>query len=910
MKKFLALVLALLMALSCFSFAGAEGETSTTPGSEEYNCAKDGHVAAGTDEGKLVTKATCTNLEAREYTCIKCKEKFTREIPGTMLAHEAADDDKVNYVDATCTSAAYYEHTHCKNCGQAYTVTDTSKPAKNHSWKDVTVVKPTCTTDGYTEQKCELCGATQKANVTTKLGHVWSNTDKAKELMEGKEFDQFQEYYKAPTCLEYGYEGKAPYCVREGCTAVKEDESTLKQLDKLTHTAKDNGQPNAYGDAYDKLMDMFFTYEGKNCIGSKQAEGKDTITKKEHNLPYGDLSYEYKAPTCADDGFVTVTCECGWTVTEKIAKLDHKYLTDGNTHKIPALKDTAYKAGDNAIYVISVKYLDKNGEVAAVYDMMPPVGAPDFKPDHYMDLFDCTMEMVAHYECDICGKTWDGETFCFTEHQYAVYSVAQTDVKGHAHSDVVNNEVGEADYTKVTMPEWLESCHDFDVTYKCVRCQQTKTETVKGTGHDIDKPYMVKGEDYKKGTCTVPGSYFVTCSKCQTTLIVNKTETEPHTWERTELVNNTCTTDGKRVFTCKVCGATKTEIIPATGHEEYLAKTEAATCEKTGLKTYKCARCGEVTRTEVLNRAHVVAKKSDVKVNENCTVSFKQITDKDSKDYMKWTLTYTWDDCTKDGKLQFICAHCNLQTITYTGKADHNWELKDTVVADKPYTFVDDETCQQNFVEIYQCKDCAAGKLEKNLKKVNISKKAEHELSTAATDCKVIKYARCGVAGEKVVKCEHCNEWVKVTIPAADHVFKTTWDAKNNKWTYTCEDCGYVEDIEFTAPRFVIDASKIDWANKTTGKGYVKLENETVPTFVHPVVYLRWTWVTKDGCDVVADKVVELDEDENGYFFNAKGYNVSGATLSELLIIVTDDANADEMNLSAINKLGYTVVKK
>ncbi|MDD7412985.1 MAG: hypothetical protein PUK86_07160, partial [bacterium] len=165
-------------------------------------------------------------------------------------------------------------------------------------------------------------------------------------------------------------------------------------------------------------------------------------------------------------------------------------------------------------------------------------------------------------------------------------------------------------------------------------------------------------------------------------------------------------------------------------------------------------------------------------------------------------------------------------------------------------------------------------------------------------------------AGEQLVWCDQCEKWVKEAIPAMNHRFQTSWDAKNNKWTYTCEDCGYVEDIEFTAPRFVIDASKIDWANKTTGKGYVKLENETVPTFIHPVVYLRWTWVTKDGCDVVADKVVELYSDENGYFFNAKGYNVSGASLSELLIIVTDDQNADDMNLSAINKLGYTVVKK
>ena len=427
MKKFLALVLALLMALSCFSFAGAEGET--TPGATEWHCETDGHVMG--EFVKNVSDATCTAKKVETHKCTKCGKEVNFEV-GNALGHVVPEDLTTadSYKDSTCTEPGYYHFNKCSRCGQPYDVADVNKPAKTHDWQNVKVVEATCAAAGYIDQKCSRCDATQTVPNGEKLTHIWSNTDQAKELMAGKEFDQVKKYEKAATCLEYGYEGTAPYCVREGCTAVKEDESTLKQLDKLTHTAKD-------GNAYTALMSKFFTThdEDGNLISSSMPVGKGTLTAEEHDLPYGDLTYEYKAPTCAEDGFVTVTCECGWTKTEKIAKLDHAYVTGSEGGKIVAVPADKRVAGKSAIFVISVKYLDKSGKVAAVYDMMPPVGAPDFKPDHYMDLFDCTMEMVAHYECDICGKTWDGETFCFTEHKFEkIYSYTQTDVQGHTHT--------------------------------------------------------------------------------------------------------------------------------------------------------------------------------------------------------------------------------------------------------------------------------------------------------------------------------------------------------------------------------------------------------------------------------------------------------------------------------------------
>lgn len=908
MKKFLALVLALLMALSCVSFAGAE---ETKPGSETYNCEKDGHVYG--EKGERVTEADCTHAATYEVECTKCGAKAIIA-SGDAKGHKIPADQKSadSYEKATCTTPGYYVYNKCEVCGESFKLEDTNEPATKHNWKDVEgqVVTPTCTEDGYRVQKCSNCDATQTVANGTKLGHLWSNSDdeKVKKYLEDNGAKVEREYHEDPTCLTYGYDGKAPYCVREGCTAVNEDESTLKQLPKLTHTEKD-------GDCYTNLINEFFKYDSKgNCIGAGTYVLEGEYTYDCCKPSYGTITCDYKAPTCEEDGYVTVTCECGWTMTEVIAKYNHTYVTgeEGNykTH-IVSLPAGARGPGANAIFAVSVKYVDKDGTVSSVFDLMPPVSRDEFNEDvpHYKNLYDCTLEMVAHYQCDICGKEWDGETFCFTEHKYAVYSVAQRNVKGNYSEDVVENEDGESDPKEVKMPSWLETCHDYDVTYKCVRCQQTKTETVAGTGHGLDKEYMEEKGEYKKGTCVVPGSDFYTCALCDTTLIVNRTETEPHTWgeKPTELVNNTCTTDGYRVWTCTVCGATKTDVIPATGHEEYLAKTEEATCEKTGLKTYKCARCGEVTRTVELAREHVIAKNADIKVKKNCHPDlYMSVKDNDDKT-IGYKLRYTWNDCTQDGELQFICVHCNVQTITYTGKADHNWVKDHTTKGNPFYTFEDDNTCVMHYYEYYKCADCGACDTEDKMKRVEVTENVEHYLTG---EPKVLKYAKCGVEGEQLRYCEHCEEWVKETIPAFNHVFETTWDAVNQKWTYTCADCGHVEDIVFNAPRFVIDASNINWANKTTGKGYVELEDNTMP-FIQPRVYIRWTWVTNDGCDVVADKVVDVyTDDEGNHYFNAKGFAVSGATLSEMLIIVTDDENPDDMTISEINKLGYTVVKK
>lgn len=88
----------------------------------------------------------------------------------------------------------------------------------------------------------------------------------------------------------------------------------------------------------------------------------------------------------------------------------------------------------------------------------------------------------------------------------------------------------------------------------------------------------------------------------------------------------TCTVDGEKTFTCKICGKTKTEVIPATGHsykdgkcevcgEEEEPKepehkhsykettTKEATCTEGGEKTYTC-ECGDSYTEPIPKKEH------------------------------------------------------------------------------------------------------------------------------------------------------------------------------------------------------------------------------------------------------------------------------------------------------------------
>ena len=170
------------------------------------------------------------------------------------------------------------------------------------------------------------------------------------------------------------------------------------------------------------------------------------------------------------------------------------------------------------------------------------------------------------------------------------------------------------------------------MTYTCTMCSDTKTEVIPATGHAYGEPVwswngtesasavFICGNDASH-TQTLPAavtSQVTTQPGCESTGVRTytaavtfegqtytdtRTETLPATGHDTEIVGAkaaTCTQDG---YTgdevCKTCGETvkKGETIPATGHDTQVVGAVAATCTQDGYTGDEvCKTCGETVK--------------------------------------------------------------------------------------------------------------------------------------------------------------------------------------------------------------------------------------------------------------------------------------------------------------------------
>ncbi len=132
----------------------------------------------------------------------------------------------------------------------------------------------------------------------------------------------------------------------------------------------------------------------------------------------------------------------------------------------------------------------------------------------------------------------------------------------------------------------------------------------------------------------------------------------------------TCETEGVRTFTCTVCGAVRTEKIPALPHKEVETRTEP-TCETDGSVTRTCETCGR-THTEVLPK-----------------VGHDEI------------LTVTEPTCMAEGKKEWVCRFCGRTRTETLPKSGHHETSTETA-----------PTCTEDGERVYSCTDCGTVRTE------------------------------------------------------------------------------------------------------------------------------------------------------------------------------------------------------
>ena len=540
------------------------------------------------DEGKYSVEPTCNDAGKKLFTCTDCGD--TKTVAVKSLGH---DYQLVGTDPATCTTPAINHYT-CSRCEDTVDQEDKDHPALGHDWKknddgtvtcqrcgqthehkwDTEVIsEASCTTDGVTRHTCSICGDTYDDVV--KGGHKWTykktgtNTSVCLCTVCGKTkehnftiFSDKESEKKDPTCTKAGM--VVATCADCGRRRWVYDETRPA----LGHDWKDNGdgtatcQRDGCGKSHTHTLDEGEVTKKPSCedTGVKTyhcTEENCNYTKTEDIAATGhtwDAGKTTTKATCTKDGVTTYTCTaCGATRTEPIAATGHNW-DDGKITTKASCDHTGVKT-----YTCKTCG-DTRTETIAMLEHTWDEGQVTTKPS-------CTEKGIRTYTCKVCKatKTADIEA---TGHDYKVKD----------HKDATCTEDG---YT----------------TSVCKNCGDEKKETIKATGHQHTE---VRGA--KKATCIEEGYTGDTyCTDCGNMIFTGKKiEKTDHTWDNGVVSKDpTCTEKGSKTYTCAVCRETKTEEIPATGHQnKEVRDKKAATCTKAGYtgNTY-CKDCGELLKT-------------------------------------------------------------------------------------------------------------------------------------------------------------------------------------------------------------------------------------------------------------------------------------------------------------------------
>ena len=258
------------------------------------------------DAGKVTKKATCIATGVKTYTCKVCKAtktESTKKIAHSKGAWEITKKE-------TCEKSGTKVIT-CTVCKQ---VIETKRiDPTGHDYK-TTVLKPTCTKQGYTTHTC-VCGDTYKDNYVKATGHTWGEWTTTKEPTEEAfgeevrtcgacgetesntlpkiehEHDYTQVVITAPTCTKQGYTTHTCRCG---------DSYVDTYVDATGHT---------WGEwtTAKEPTEEAFGEEVRACGVCGETE-TNTLPKKEHEHSYTSVVTE---PTCTEQGYTTHTCKCG-----------------------------------------------------------------------------------------------------------------------------------------------------------------------------------------------------------------------------------------------------------------------------------------------------------------------------------------------------------------------------------------------------------------------------------------------------------------------------------------------------------------------------------------------------------------------------------------------------------------------
>ena len=213
----------------------------------------------------------------------------------------------------------------------------------------------------------------------------------------------------------------------------------------------------------------------------------------------------------------------------------------------------------------------------------------------------CMEAGVVKNICKLCGDNYTEEIKATGHKEVKDATVAATCEKAGktegSHCSVCNKVIKAQKEVPALGHSWdagkitkAATCTETGVkTYTCTRCQKTKTEEIKATGHKEVKDATVAATCEKAGK--TEGSHCSVCNK-----VIKAQKEVPalgHSWDAGKITKAaTCTETGVKTYTCTRCKKTKTEEIKATGHKFSAWKTSSkATIYSPAKQTRECTSC-------------------------------------------------------------------------------------------------------------------------------------------------------------------------------------------------------------------------------------------------------------------------------------------------------------------------------
>ena len=417
-----------------------------------------------------------------------------------------------------------------------------------------------------------------------------------------------------------------------------------------------------------------------------------TVHECDNHWNDGEITTE---PTCIKEGIKTFTCTiCGDTKTETISKAADKHLhSEIRDKKDATCKDEGY-TGDT--YCTDCGKKISSGQTIAKTDNH------NWNTGEITTSPTCKDTGVKTFTCTICGNTKTETVKKTTKHLHTeIRNKKDATCKDEGYTgDTYCTDCGK----KISLGQAVAKTnnHSYDdgkittaptctkkgtKTFTCTVCGNTKTETVKATGHQ-----HTEIRNKKDATCKEKGYTGDTyCTDCGKKISSGKSiaKTETHSYDDGKITTKpTCTKIGKKTFTCTICGNTKTETVKATGHSygEYKVVKEP-TATKDGLKSRTCTVCGKVESVRI-------AKTTSDKQNTNTQTSQKTKTTKKIKlNRTKLTLKkgktfrlkVTLTPINSRDKIIYKTSNKKIVTVSKTGKikAKRKGKVNITVISGK-----------------------------------------------------------------------------------------------------------------------------------------------------------------------------------------------------------------------------------